>query len=96
MRRVGEAPLRELFTLLSGPAATRAGAATRFAGRLVVAIDGTQIAVADTDANRAVFPKPRGGPNGQAGYPMIRLVALVATGTARSSMRSLAPTRSAS
>jgi len=77
MRRVGPAPLRELFTLLAGPGLTPA----RFAGRLVVAIDGTQIPIPDTPANRRVFPKPRGGPNGQAGYPMIRLVALVATGT---------------
>lgn len=27
------------------------------------------------------YPKPRGGSNGQAGYPMVRLVALVACGT---------------
>lgn len=81
MRRVGSGPLRELFTLLAGPGVTRSQQTVRFAGRLVVAIDGTQIAVADTEANRAVFPKPRGGPNGQAGYPMIRLVALIATGT---------------
>nr|WP_241249769.1 IS4 family transposase [Agrococcus sp. KRD186] len=81
MRRVGPRPLRELFTLLAGPGLTRTQQVVRFAGRLVVAIDGTQIAVADTEANRVAFPKPRGGPNGEAGYPMIRLVALVATGT---------------
>lgn len=81
MRRVGVAPLRELFTLLKGPAVTGVGQAARFAGRLVVVIDGTQIAVADTEANRVEFPKPRGGPNGQAGYPMIRLVAIVTAGT---------------
>lgn len=81
MRRVGAAPLRELFALLAGPAPTHAGQSARFAGRLVVAIDGTQIPVADTDANRRVFPKPRGGPNGEAGYPFLRLVALVACGT---------------
>lgn len=81
MRRVGAAPLRELFSLLAGPAPVHAGQSVRFAGRLVVAIDGTQIPVADTDANRVVFPKPRGGPNGEAGYPFLRLVALVACGT---------------
>ncbi|WP_427008591.1 transposase domain-containing protein [Pseudarthrobacter sp. H2] len=81
MRRVGAAPLRELFDLLKGPAVTSARQTVQFAGRLVVAIDGTQIPVADTDANRVMFPKPRGGPNGEAGYPMIRLVALVASGT---------------
>ena len=55
--------------------------ATRFAGRLVVAIDGTQVAVADSEANRARFPKTRGGPNGEAGYPMLRLVAILSAGT---------------
>lgn len=81
MRRVGPKPLRELFALLAGSAACRAQQAVRFAGRLVVAIDGTQIPVPDTEANRIMFPKPRGGPNGEAGYPMIRPAAVVATGT---------------
>lgn len=81
MRRVGAGPLRELFDLLKGPAATGSRHRVWFAGRLVVAIDGTQIAVADTAANTARSPKPRGGPNGQAGYPMIRLVAIATAGT---------------
>lgn len=81
MRRVGPAPLRELFTLLAGPAPAHAGQSVRFAGRLVVAIDGTQIPVADTPSNHAAFPKPRAGPNGEAGYPFLRLVALIACGT---------------
>jgi hypothetical protein len=81
MRRVGPKPVRELFALLAGPAVTSARQAVRFAGRLVVAIDGTQIPVADTEMNRVAFPKPRGGPNGEAGYPMIRVLALLTTGT---------------
>lgn len=81
MRRVGPAPLRNLFDLLAGPATTRDDSIDRFAGRLVVAVDGTQIPVADTDANRKTIPKPPAGADGQAGYPMIRVVALVATGT---------------
>jgi hypothetical protein len=81
MRRVGTAPLRGLFDLLKGPAATTARQAARFAGRLVVAIDGTTIAVRDTEANLAVYPKRKGGPNGPPGYPLIRLVAVVACGT---------------
>ena len=81
MRRVGPRPLRELFAMLAGPGLARASQVVRFAGRLVVAIDRAQIPVADTEANRVVFPKTRGGPNGDPGYPMIRLVALVAVGT---------------
>ncbi|MFD3689045.1 IS4 family transposase, partial [Nocardiopsis sp. NPDC058631] len=53
----------------------------RFAGRRLVAIDGTQIALADTPANLTVFPKANPGPNGPPGYPMLRLVTLVACGT---------------
>lgn len=81
MRRVGPKPLKSLFDLVKGPAAVTATQVTRFAGRLVVAIDGTQIPLPDTPANLSVFPKTKAGPNGPAGYPMLRLVALVACGT---------------
>ncbi|MYS32587.1 MULTISPECIES: transposase domain-containing protein [unclassified Streptomyces] len=81
MRRVGPKPLKALFDLVKGPAATTATQMTRFAGRLVVAIDGTQIALPDTPANLVVFPKAKPGQNGPAGYPMLRLVTLVACGT---------------
>ena len=81
MRRVGPAPLKALFDLVKGPAAVVVPQVARFAGRLVVAIDGTQIPLPDTPANVAVFPKANAGPNGPAGYPMLRLVTLVACGT---------------
>lgn len=81
MRRVGPKPVKALFDLVKGPAAVTATQAARFAGRLVVAIDGTHIALPDTPANLSVFPKARAGPNGPNGYPMLRLVTLVACGT---------------
>lgn len=85
MRRVGPRPLRLLFDLLKGPALTAAGGAggraSRFAGLLLVAIDGTTINVPDAAANLRVFHKQIGNGNGAAGYPSIRLVALVACGT---------------
>lgn len=81
MRRVGPKPLRELFTFLAGPASLSTSQVLRCAGRMVVAIDGTQLPVADTAANWAAYPKPRGGPNGEAGYPMVRVVAIVQAGT---------------
>lgn len=81
MRRVGPKPVKALFDLVKGPAAVTAPGVARFAGRLVVAIDGTQIALPDTPANLSVFPKANPGPNGPAGYPMLRLVTLVACGT---------------
>jgi Insertion element 4 transposase N-terminal/Transposase DDE domain len=76
-RRLGPAPLRELFLLLRGP--DPAGA--RWRGLLVVAIDGTIMTVADSAANLAVYAKQRGGRNGDSGYPMLRLLVLVSCGT---------------
>jgi Insertion element 4 transposase N-terminal/Transposase DDE domain len=76
-RRLGPGPLRELFALLRGP--DPAGA--RWRGLLVVAIDGTIMSVADSAANLAVYSRQRGGRNGDSGYPMLRLLALVSCGT---------------
>jgi hypothetical protein len=76
-RRLGPGPLRELFALLRGP--SPAGA--RWRGLLVCAIDGTIMSVADSAANLAVYAKQRGGRNGDSGYPMLRLLALVSCGT---------------
>lgn len=79
MHRLGTSPVRALFDLLKGAAATTA--LVRFAGLLVVAIDGTVLSVADSAANLRVYPKQASGPNGDAGYPAMRLVAVVACGT---------------
>ena len=76
-RRLGPAPLRELFFLLRGPAPGGA----RWRGLLVCAIDGTIMTVADSEANLAVYSKQRGGTNGASGYPMLRLLVLVSCGT---------------
>ena len=80
-RRIGAAPLRALFDLLTGPAAAgpaRTGVWWR--GRLVTAVDGTMMCCPDTPANLAVYCKG-GGHHGGTGYPMVRLLALVACGT---------------
>jgi hypothetical protein len=82
MRRLGSRPLKALFDLVKGPVAVVAARpVARFAGLLVVAVDGTQLALPDTEANTRVFPKPKAGPNGAPGYPMLRLVVLIACGT---------------
>jgi len=79
-RRVGPAPLRELFGLLATSAAGPGTKGTWWRGRLVCAIDGTMMCCPDTPANLGVHRK--GGSNhGGTGYPMIRLLALVACGT---------------
>jgi hypothetical protein len=78
--RVGAAPLRWLFDLLRGPAASPRQPGTRWRGLLVCAIDGTTLTVPDNPRNLARFTKQRGN-HGGTGYPQIRLVALVACGT---------------
>jgi len=76
-QRLGPGPLRELFALLRGPSPGGA----RWRGLLVVAVDGTIMTVADSEANLAVYSKQRGGPNGASGYPMLRLLVLLSCGT---------------
>ncbi|WP_329104950.1 IS4 family transposase [Micromonospora sp. NBC_01699] len=75
-RRVGDKPLAALFRLLAGPPA----GAQRWRGLLVCAIDGTSMFVPDSTANLAVYPR-QAGTHGGSGYPMVRLVAVVACGT---------------
>lgn len=81
-RRVGVAPLRMLFDLLRGPSAGVVGR-TRgvfWRGRLVTAVDGTILGCPDTPANLAVYQRG-GGYQGGTGYPLVRMLALVACGT---------------
>ena len=79
-RRLGSAPLRALFDLLCGPAPVAATSGVRVGGLLVCAIDGTTLSVADTPANLGAYAK-QPGHHGGSGYPLLRLVALVACGT---------------
>nr|WP_198035414.1 IS4 family transposase [Streptacidiphilus rugosus] len=78
--RLGVRPLRALFNLLRGPASAIRTTGARWAGLLVVAIDGTSLDVPDAPATRARLGK---GSNQYttADYPQILLVALVACGT---------------
>jgi hypothetical protein len=79
-QRVGVAPLRALFDLLRGPAATPSGSGVYWRGLLVCAIDGTTISVPDNDANVTAFGR-QSGHHGGSGYPLLRLLAVVACGT---------------
>ena len=79
-RRLGPAPLRALFELLAGPAPVATLSGVRVGGLLVCAIDGTTLRVADTPANHGAFTT-QPGHHGGSGYPLLRLVALVACGT---------------
>ena len=79
-RRVGAAPLRALFDLLRGPAAGVSVKGVRWRGWLVTAIDGSILGCPDTPANLRVYQRG-GGYQGGTGYPLARVLALVACGT---------------
>ena len=75
-RRIGVKPLAALFTLICGPAA----AAERWRGLLLCAIDGTTMSVPDSPANLTTYGRQTGS-HGGSGYPLLRLVAIVACGS---------------
>jgi hypothetical protein len=75
-RRVGVKPLRALFELLAGPPA----GAPRWRGLLLCAIDGTTMSVPDSAANLTRYGRQTGS-HGGSGYPLLRLLAVVACGT---------------
>jgi hypothetical protein len=79
-RRIGIAPLRALFDLLRGSASGLARTGVYWRGRLVCAVDGTIMCCPDTEANLSVYRRG-GGYQGGTGYPMVRVLALVACGT---------------
>jgi len=79
-KRIGAGPPKALFELLAGPQAGLRTPAALWRGLRPVAIDGTSIAVPDSAANLAWAGKQRSGKI-IAGYPWIRLVALVECGT---------------
>jgi Insertion element 4 transposase N-terminal/Transposase DDE domain len=83
--RIGIAPLRALFDLLRGPetaTARRCGRAGVFwRGRLVTAVDGTILCCPDTAANLVRFRKGGSSHHTTTGYPMVRVLALMACGT---------------
>jgi hypothetical protein len=87
--RIGVAPLRALFNLLRGAETGCVVVGTGGAGRtgvfwrnrLVTAVDGSILCCADTAANLAAFSKGGSSHGTTTGYPMVRVLALVACGT---------------
>lgn len=80
-RRLGPAPVRDLFGVLAGPVASTHTPAVMFAGFRTVSFDGCRsIKVPDSQANRAWLGKLNAAA-GTTGYPVIQLMTLVETGT---------------
>ena len=80
-RRLGPAPLKALFEVVAGPLAQPHTPGVRFGGLRTVAFDGcNSLKVPDTDRNRRWLGRIRYR-LGFAGYPTLRLMTLVETGT---------------
>jgi hypothetical protein len=79
-RRVGTAPLAQLFTRLRGAQAAP-GAAGGFLGELrLVSWDASMLDVPDSPANQAAFIAS-GNTRGRGAYPKVRLLQLIECGT---------------
>lgn len=81
--RIGAAPLELLFRALSRWTPVARQAWSHAFGLLVCAWDGTEIALADTAANRESFPPHRGKDGAAAGVPKARVLVLLACGSRR-------------
>jgi transposase IS4-like protein/DDE family transposase len=80
-RRLGPAPLKALFEVVAGPLAQPRTPGVCFDGLRTVAFDGlNSLKVPDTDRNRSWLGRIRYR-MGFAGYPTLRLMTLVETGT---------------
>lgn len=75
--RVGAAPLKKIFNCTAEAWTNAAADENRWRGLSLYGVDGTTFRVPDTDENREAFGLPPSS-RSQAGYPQLRLVALMA------------------
>ena len=76
--RLGEEPLKWLFDTCAQAWAHLSAAKHRWRGLALYGADGTTLRVPDSTENREHFTLPSGGPRGEAAYPQLRLVVLIA------------------
>jgi len=79
-KRLGSQVMREVFEGVAEPVATPDTQGAWLGNRRLVAIDGFDVDVPDSDDNAAEFGYASGG-QGQSGYPKARVVALSECGT---------------
>jgi len=75
--RLGVAPLATLFEQTASSWAGTSADAHRWRGLAVYGVDGSTLRVPDTPENEAAFGRPGTSRGGAAGYPQLRLVALM-------------------
>lgn len=77
--RLGSAPMKWLFEATARTWAHRSARFHQWRGLALYALDGTTLAVPDTDANRVSFGGAKAGAGrGDSGYPLVRAVVLMA------------------
>jgi hypothetical protein len=77
--RLGESPLRWLFEKCAEAWATASADRLRWRGLAIYGVDGTTVRVPDSQENRAAFGgQDAGGARGLSGYPLVRVVTLMA------------------
>jgi hypothetical protein len=77
-KALGPEPLEQLFQSWAAPQAHAAASVERWRGLSLYGLDGSSLRVADTEPNRDHFGGHDGGPRGRSGYPLVRLVVLMA------------------
>lgn len=77
-KRLGAEPVRWLFQHSAQHWSHPAASDDRFRGLALYGMDGTTFRVPDSDANREHFGLASGGDRGTSGYPLVRMVALMA------------------
>jgi hypothetical protein len=79
-KRLGSAPLWELWKASARPIAPEGQSGAFYRGLRLVSIDGSTLDVADTEANLARFGRQESS-RGQPAFPQLRFVALCESGT---------------
>ena len=80
-KRLGVAPVRELFRTTVRPLAQKDTPGSFYRGYRLVALDGVVYNTPDTEANEKAFGRPSGGDRGMGAFPQLRKVSLVEVGT---------------
>ena len=76
--RLGSEPLEWLFERTAGEWAQRSANRDRWRGLALYGVDGTTLRVPDSDENREYFSGQKGRWDGVSGYPLVRLVTVMA------------------
>jgi hypothetical protein len=74
--RLGDQPLAALFATTAAAWAPAAADEHRWRGLAVYGVDGSKLRIPDSPENDRTFGRPKGG-RGRAGYPQVRIVALM-------------------